>query len=348
MKHRKTLRSKYESFLYNHIWLKYTIDYGTAFIMSVLSAAIFAFGINCFLAPSISNTLTLVSGGSSGVGQIVALIFEIINPEFAKHNSIIYAIAYLTVNAPLIVIAFKGIGFRFGIFTLVNIGCVALFTNLFHGEFFVQIAQFVNSYGGLLSRALFAGVCTGLSSAIAFKFETSAGGFDIISYYLSLRKNTSAGKYGLIINACVILGFSILTGFKGQSLTAVIPGIEDPVTFSSWANCIGVVLFSLIYLLTVMLLIDTINVRNKKVQLQINTTRKELPSLLISNIPHGATIIQATGAYSKEPRLVIYMIVSTLELKHVLSLVSELDPNAFVNVTSLQQVMGRFFMKPVK
>ena len=46
-----------------------------------------------------------------------------------------------------------------------------------------------------VTRVLFAGVCTGLSSAIAFKGDFSCGGIDVLTYYFALRKSTSIGKY---------------------------------------------------------------------------------------------------------------------------------------------------------
>ena len=42
MKRPSRLKRKFNSLIYNHIWLKYLLDYGTAFVMSVLSAFIFA------------------------------------------------------------------------------------------------------------------------------------------------------------------------------------------------------------------------------------------------------------------------------------------------------------------
>ena len=341
MNKRKKIEKKINSYLYNHIWLKYVIDYFIAFVLSVVSAAIFAFGINTFLDPNIPNTMTLISGGSSGLAQNIKLIFSMFGVT-TSNSSLIFSIAYFAINIPLLILAFFGIGKRFTIFTLVNVGFVTLFTNLFHGQFFDEIALFINQYGGLAARALFAGICTGLSSAIAFRIDASAGGFDIVSYYLSLRKNTTTGKYIILINAIIISTFSVLTGFSGVSQSI------GEHTFSSWTVGVAVLLFSIIYLLTTMLIIDFINIRNKKVQVQINTVNKDLPRLLISNIPHGATIMQGTGAYSGTERIIIYMIISSVELKTTLDTIKEIDPDSFVSVISLYQVYGRFFMKPVR
>lgn len=347
---RRTRKQKINTYIYNHIWLKYAMDYGVTFIMSILSAAIFVFGVNCFLDPAalggpMEDSVTLVSGGSSGVAQVFLLILETAGVDITN-RSLVFSLAYLTVNIPLIILAFIGIGKRFAVFTLINVGSAFLFSNIFHGDFFIHVAVYVSAFGGLLPRALFAGVCTGVSSAIAYKWETSAGGFDIVSYFVSLRKSTSAGKYGVMINAMIIGLFTLFTAIKGGDLSVTIG--ETSLALEPWAVAVGSMWFSIVYLLTVMLVIDVINVRNKKVQLQIITSNQNLPQYLLASIPHGATIVKATGAFTGEDRLMIYMIVSSLEMKNVIKTIREIDPKSFVNVTPLNQVYGHFYSRPIR
>lgn len=340
---------KFNSYKYDHFWFNCLLEYGIAFLMSVVSAAVFAFGVTCFIKPT-SSTYTfvdLISGGSSGLAQVIALIFKNVGIEIKDNPNLIYSICYITINIPLSLLAFFGVGKRFGIFTFINVGSVFLFTNIFKGAIFEEIAIFIDSSGGgLITRALFAGLCTGLSSAIAFKYETSAGGFDVVSYYISLRKSTTTGKYGVIINASIIIAYSLISALSHNSID-INTGTQI-YTISSWAMSISTIFFSIIYLFTAMLVIDAINVRNKKVQIQIITSNHDLPRILLSSIPHGATILKGEGAFSGQERLVIYMVVSSLEVKQVIHLVRQIDKQSFVNVTSLQQVYGRFFAKPVK
>ena len=337
MKRIEKLQKRTNDFLYNHLWLKFIVDYGFSLIATIFSAAIFAISINVFLQPSTlggstSHIQSLVSGGSSGAAQVFNLLFELNGVTIPNNPSLLFSIFYLVINLPLIFIAFKFVGKRFGAFTVINVGFVFLFTNIMHGQFFVEIALFINEHGGMLARALFAGMCTGLSSAIAYKIDSSAGGFDIISYYFSERKSTLTGKYSVSINSIIIIAFSFITAFYNHQ----------------WGQGFALIFFSAVYLLTVMLVIDVINIRNKKAQIQIITTKKDMARLLLANIPHGATMLNARGAYSDNDRFVIYMVVSTTEIKRAIKVIRELDPESFVNVTSLQQVYGHFHMKPIK
>ena len=346
MKRKERLSDRYSSYLYNHLWLKFTIDYGGAFLASVLSAAIFSFGIVCFMNPTLTDgqtTLELVSGGSSGLAQVIASLIRVFGVDIKPGDTLFFSIAYLAINIPLVVLAFKGIGIRFASFTLVNVLFVFLFSNIFKGQFFQEIATIINNHGGFLSRALFAGMCTGLSSAIAYKFDTSAGGFDIVSYYIALRKSTSVGKYNVLINAIIITLFYLMYGFGGD--------VGDTSLFdsySTWAIAMSCAFFSVVYLFTVMLVVDAINIRNKKVQIEINTTNTDLPRMLLARIPHGVTVVKAKGGYSGQDRIIVYVVVSSIELKNAIRLVKEVDPTSFVTVKSLVQVYGRFFKQKVR
>ena len=333
----KPLKKRLNSFAYNHLWLKYILDYGFTVIATAISSLIFVFGVLVFLEPTLvgadaAENYTIVSGGSSGAAQVIKLIIYSIHDLGVENERLILSGLYLLINAPLLVLAFKGVGKKFALFTLLNVGLVALFTNVCKGQFLLDVANFVSNHGGLLTRAFFAGICTGLSSAIAYRIDSSAGGFDIVSFYISAKKSTLAGKYGMIINGIIVTSFAIVSG----------------ITSNNFASAIGGALFSFVYLLTVMLVIDVINIRNKKAKIEITTMNKDLPKLLISNIPHGASVVTAKGAFTDNERYVINMVVSTTEIKRSVNIIKELDPQSFVVVNTVQGVYGNFHMRPIK
>ena len=107
-------------------------------------------------------------------------------------------------------------------------------------------------------------------------------------------------------------------------------------------------LFSFLYLFTVMLVVDFVNIRNKKVQIQIITSFKDISSVLIANFPHSTTTVEGRGGYSHAEKTIVYMVVSSNEVKKVVPLVKKIDQHAFVTVTSLVQAYGNFFIKPIE
>ena len=97
-----------------------------------------------------------------------------------------------------------------------------------------------------------------------------------------------------------------------------------------------------------MLVVDFVNTRNKKVQIQIITSVKDMSYVLIANFPHSTTTVAAKGGYSQQDKEIVYMVVSSNEVKRVLNLVKKIDGHSFITVTSLIQAYGNFFIKPIE
>lgn len=344
MSRKRALKDRYQDFMYDHLVLKYAVEYGFSFLVMVASAFLFAIGFKCFLSPSVPviegvGPQTLVSGGISGVSQTIILFVNLVSGGALEERSaydLTYSILYLTINIPVFILAWKGVGKRFAVLTLVNVLSVSLFTNFMNfpgfNSFVNSIAEFVATHGGLLGRALFAGVCTGVSSAIAFKMDASAGGIDVVAYYIALKKSTLVGKYSVFLNAGVLLTFSLLSTFYTGNAGA------------SW----GGALFTAVYLIVCMIVMDMINLRNKKVQLEIVTEEEGLANLLMANIPHGATITKGKGAFSGKDKTIITTVISSYEEKKTVEIIRKADPKAFIKIVELKQVFGNFFSSPIK
>lgn len=218
---------------------------------------------------------------------------------------------------------------------------ISLFTNLLSIEWLEvnviePIAHYVEINGGLLARAIFAGVCTGLSSALTFKVDASSGGIDVVAYYIALKKSTLVGKYSAYINACILIVYSILA--------AINIGWANESAFDVVASA----LYSIVYLIVSMCVIDMINLRNKKMKVEVVTDNPGLVQVLMANIPHGATVIHGEGAFSGKQKTIIEMVISSYELSRTVKVIRETDPNTFVEVTELKQVYGHFYIKPIK
>lgn len=347
------LKEKEKNWMFDHPVARGIADYGWTFIVCTLSALCFAFGFNAFmdLGTQIHDAsgnpiefVKLVAGGVSGVSQVITIFFEICGWKSTTDGGTLdehlaYSIMYFVINIPLFLLAFFKIGKRFGIFTFINVVEVSLFMKVLtidNVAWLQFMAKFVSDNGGLLARALFAGVMTGLSSALAFKVDISAGGIDIIAYYIALKKNVLVGKYSVLLNSATVVFFALLTSWKSG---------WDP-TLS--AEAFGRVFYSGLYMLVCMFVVDTINVRNKKVKVEVVTSTKELGELLIATLPHGATMVTGIGVYTGKERYIFTMVVSSSEVSSLIKVVRKEDPAAFVQVIDLAQVYGRFFVKPVK
>ena len=63
---------------------------------------------------------------------------------------------------------------------------------------------------------------------------------------------------------------------------------------------------------------------------------------LLSTVVRGITLLDGEGAYSSEKKRVLMTVVSREELASMKLTISEIDPNAFVNITETVEVLGLF------
>ena len=336
MKKIERFKKKTNDFLFDHYILSSVLKNGRQFFIAIIAAALFAFGFCSFVTPYAGSEapFTIVTGGVSGISQNIALIIQMVTGKEMGRNTV-QAISYFALNVPILIFAFFMIGKRFSIFTLINVGASSGFIALFSmsngvGQTMAAIS-FIES--SVMSRVLLAGICTGLSSAMAYRGDLSCGGIDVFTYYFALRKSTSVGKYGVFVNGVIV------------SLYAILLIAKNP---KHWEIGVISLIFSVVYLMTVALVIDAINLRNKKVQIAIVTKDRSLSHTLIANFPHGATEVAGHGVYSGAEDVIIYMIVTSYEVNKVCSLAKRADPHAFITVTPLVQVYGNFFIKPVE
>jgi len=334
----KKIQKQYTDYMFDHTGVRLLIDYVITTVVCLFSALIYAFGFRAFIAPQIDGITSLVAGGLSGLAQNLVLLLKIIyGGEFGtvSMTNSLQAIFYLVFNIPLFFLAYKGVGKRFAIFSFLNVILVSVFIKFLPQITIPDIIVTAGnpSMGDTLGRALFAGICTGLSSAIAFKFETSAGGMDVVSYYFAYHKSTSIGKYSIAFNSMVVLLYTLLSY------------IYNPA--AGW-GVLMIALYAVVYLFTTALMVDAMNTRNKKAEVQIITSKLTLPKVILANFPHSCTITPAKGGFSNEDKIIIYIVVSIFEVTKLVKLIRTVDPDSFINVSNSEQVYGRFFIRPVK
>lgn len=337
MKFFKNHFKKVNEFIYDHRKLKNVLETIITLIASLISAFCFAYGFRSFISTSITTYVdgkpivqqsNLISGGASGISQVIVRLCEVL---FNNHDSFdtglknnLQSILYAAINVPLFLLAYFKLGKKFAIYTLINVLLVSILISIIP-ESWTDIFDIKDDF---IARAIFAGLLTGLSSSIAIKFGHSAGGIDIISLYISIKHHTSMGKYILAINAVTITVFTLL---------------QNNIT--EYAH---MALYSIVYLFTSSRVIDAICTRNKKYQLQIITENADMDKILISNLPHSATVVNAKGSFKGTDKKMIYMNVSANEVKLAIKLVKEIDSKAFVSVFSLHNLYGRFYIKPIE
>ena len=346
MKKFAKIKRRVTNYMYDHIRVRESLNFSKGLLVATLTAILYAFGFYCFIAPATENHAyiwgsSITTGGVGGISQVIWMISTLCGGTISI--STMQSIFYFVLNVPILLFAFFKIGKKFAILTLINVGLSSLFIWAFSNvDFMNNVASVLDnpqtSYHS--ARVLFAAVSIGLASSIAFRNEISCGGIDVISYYFALRKSTSVGKYATALNSIILVTYFGLTIIHNKMQPVPTPNAVE-IAFVN-------LLFSFLYLFSVMLVVDFVNIRNKKVQIQIITSVKDISSVLIANFPHSTTTVNGKGGYSHADKYVVYMVVSSSEVKRVVDLVRKVDQHAFVTVTSLIQAYGNFFIKPIE
>ena len=318
----------YERILKDKIVLKNSIENFLIFIGAILSAFMAAYTFRAFIVPSEPGSIPLITGGISGLSQTINRFFDLIHVFDGIDNRTLQAVLYFTLNIPIFILGYTKIGKRFAIFSLIHVLLTSIFIQIIPDN----ITNLVNISDDLLSRAIIAGLLQGLSSSTAYLMEISSGGIDVVTYYYANVKSTSVGKYAILFNGLVLFLFTLVYLFTTESTNGALNSI----------------IFSIIYFFTTSKVVDTINVRNKKTQLQIITKDESISKTLMETFNHGCTIVPAKGGFTSAPKYVIYMVVSSSESSKVVKLVRQIDPESFINESNAHQVYGKFYIRPIK
>jgi uncharacterized membrane-anchored protein YitT (DUF2179 family) len=359
------VKKKAINYLYDHPKEKWILKNTYMVIMTALSALIFSFGFKAFISPNYQAfgsgdfadvaIQQLASCGASGLSQSLVSILKLAGVEWIKDGTnqhIVNFVFYFVINIPLFLLSWFKIGKKFTIYTILNVGLVTVFGIFLpassSNDFISEVAE--NVYAQPVSRILFAGITTGVSSALAYSIETSAGGIDVLAYYLSEKKSVQIGGYSAFLNSLVVLLFTILSVIPGGLVVASgsIATEAQPFVAVKLSIAFIIMLYTVIYTIISSLVVDKINVKNKKVSVQIITQNENLSQVILANIPHGCTIVNGKGGYTGEKMFVIYMSVRKNEAKRVVEICRNADPSCFISVMPMEQVYGKFYRKPVE
>lgn len=278
--------------LYNHAQ-----DY----LIIILGTLLYGFSFNAFI---LSNEI--VTGGVSG---ICAIIF------FA--TSIPVSVSYFLINSVLLVIAFKILGIKFLIKTIV--GVISLSLSLSFFEWVLDGKPIID--GEPFMAILIGGALCGSGLGLIFSVSGSTGGTDIIAAIINKYKNISIGT------ALFFCDFFIISSsyFLFQDVEKIVFGFVE----------MGVSNYVL----------DMIINRNKQsVQFLIFSQKyEEIAERIIRDTQRGCTFLEGQGGYSKNPMKVIVLIARKSESLTIFRLVKDVDPNAFISQSFVRGVYGEGF-----
>ncbi|MBS4536341.1 YitT family protein [Clostridium sp. D2Q-14] len=247
---------------------------------------------------------TIAPGGISGF----AIVIEKVTDGFLKME-----IVNLMINILLFTIGVIILGKTFGIKTLYAI--LGLF-------FFIRIISNTVATNNLLLSSIFGGLLLGIGVGIIFKFGGTTGGTDLAGAILhKYFPSISTSKLMMAVDFMVV----------------IFAGLVD--------KKIDTALYSLIALYISVKAIDQImsGFSYSKAFLIISERPKEIGTAILSEIGRGATILKGKGMYTELERDTLLCVVNRVQIVKLKDLIHRLDPNAFVMITDIHEVLGNGF-----
>lgn len=263
-----------------------------------------------FAAASVLEPASLVTGGFTGLAIIIKQYSEHLVP-----GGIPLSFTNLALNIPFFLIAIRLKGFRYLVHTL--------FATLML-SFWLSVLPVVPLAGDdLLLASLYGGILMGVGIGLVFATGATTGGTDMIAALIQhFLRHYSISNILWVIDTVIVLVGVYLYGIQ-ITLYAIIAiyltskisdGIIDGLKFS-------------------------------KAAFIITSNPERLATLVMEELGRGVTGISATGMYSGDSKNMLLCVVSKKEIVRLKELAKSCDPNAFIIVTDVREVLGEGFIE---
>ena len=178
------------------------------------------------------------------------------------------------------------------------------------------LMSYVN-FNNYLITVLICGLLNGIGTGLIYRAGFNTGGGDILTKVTTKYLQMSEGKSMLLCNG-IILGFGTLVfGFNK-------------------------ILYSIIIIIIVSTLTNKIliGISDSKMFFIYSKKYKDIEKYILNDLNTGVTLFNTEGAYKKEKREMLMVVVSTRDYYRVKDMVLKIDNNAFFVVSDCYEVTG--------
>ncbi|MCY6370944.1 YitT family protein [Clostridium ganghwense] len=268
-----------------------------------LGCLLYSVGTSIFLIPA-----NIGSGGATGIALCFNSLFK-----FPVGLTIIF------VNLPLFIFGYKLLGKNFAFKSALIVFLSSIFIDYLNLILIPFNLKSIMSQDVMLS-SIFCGITIGIGIALIFMAGGSTGGFDISAKIINNKfPSLSISNILLIQDILIYLFIAIVLGPRS-------------------------VMYALIMSFVRTKSIDTLQegISSSKQCMIICESPEEIISEIQSKLLRGITIIDAVGAYSNGNKKIIYVVIQNNQLSKLKKIVKHTDPNAFVTVSSVSDILGNY------
>ena len=218
---------------------------------------------------------------------------------------------YFLLNVPIMLLGLKLVSRRFVLYSLYGMAATSLLID--------HISYVLPVHDPWLA-VIACGVTLGAGIGVALRSLGSTGGSDILAVIAHERYNVPIGRFGFLFNLGVFaLGLAFLkleTVLYSLAMTFLVSWVADA--------CLSML-------------------SERRMALVISDKPEAVVQAVLHSLGRGATVLEARGGWSGEPRKVVLTMLNNLETKRLEELVYNIDPGAFTIMGSGFHVLGQGF-----
>jgi uncharacterized membrane-anchored protein YitT (DUF2179 family) len=170
---------------------------------------------------------------------------------------------------------------------------------------------------------LYGGVLDGIGIGLVFRAQGTTGGIDIVARFLQRWRGIAIGRSLLVMNGLVFAAAAYLFSLDKLLYALLVAFISGRV--------IDVVLEGASY---------------ARQALIITKQPDRMRRAIIEQLDRSVTLLEAEGGYTSTTRTVLLSVVAQSEVSLLKAIIREHDPDAFVIVGNVNEVLGEGF-RPV-
>jgi uncharacterized membrane-anchored protein YitT (DUF2179 family) len=287
-----------------------------------------ALGIGVFLVDA-----QVVPGGVSGLSMAF---------HYLSGNTLPIGLMIWIFNVPLYFWGLKELGKTFGWRTFYGFTLSSIFIDLFRGDIpgfewiRLQDTQTIKDLFNtdFLFLILIGAALLGMGLGIIFKFKGTTAGSDILAAIMQKRYGIKPGQAIMFVDILVILfaGFIIEVKDLAIGRTAFTLTLYAIFLLFVSARIVDVIIDGFDYARAVYIISDKY---------------LEIENAIENVLSRGATALKSRGLYKNVDREVIVTIVTLKELSRLQELIEEIDPDAFVVINNVHEVLGNGFRRRI-
>ena len=305
-------------------------------LLVTLGILIYVTGWSLFLIPN-----NLIGGGVSGISSMI---------QYATNGTIQMGYSYFALNAILLVIAFFILGMGFGAKTIYAIILASITLRFLPGLIPDTIVNTLALQNGKLMSVLMGGIMAGIGIGMSISNGGSTGGTDIIAIIYTRYRNVSPGKVILVLDFIIIMSSLIIPSYvtevDPETGAALLGADGKPLShLMPFADKVTTVVYGLILVTVNSYVLDMyISGSQQSVQLFIlSRNYDKIADAITHELHRGVTVLDGKGWYTQQDTKVLMVLTRKTDLNLLLRHIKQIDPAAFLSVSSVNGVYGKGF-----